>query len=213
MAMLTRMVGTKRPGRREGVAVREGSIAQARKEAGLTLAQVAGDKLSRTAIHLVERGRTRPSMETLKHIAQQTRKPVGFFLLGAEEAQIAQAEQLQKANRVLAKAFAAGEAIRDPIVQAKIYMVLGQIDEWCSDFRKADEQFERAIRLLSDVSEATHLRDAHMAYAELLETRQQVATAASHWKAAADLGKLIALGLAPAVTEQRRKGRLAGGTR
>lgn len=207
--MLTRMVGTKRPGRREGVAVREGSIAQARKEAGLTLAQVAGDKLSRTAIHLVERGRTRPSMETLRQIAHQTRKPLGFFLLGAEEAQIAQTEQLQRANRVLAKAFAAGEATRDPIAQAKVYMVLGQIDEWCGDFRKADEQFERAIRFLSEVREATHLRDAHMAYAELLEARQQVAMAANQWKAAADLGKLIALGLAPSAPGERRKRRVS----
>jgi tetratricopeptide (TPR) repeat protein len=74
------MLGTKYRGRRKGVAVREGSVAEARREAKLTLAQVAGGKLTRTAIHLIEKGRTRPSMETLELIARQTRKPIEFFL-------------------------------------------------------------------------------------------------------------------------------------
>jgi tetratricopeptide (TPR) repeat protein len=74
------MLGTKYRGRRKGVAVREGSVEEARREAKLTLAQVAGGKLTRTAIHLIEKGRTRPSMETLELIARQTRKPIEFFL-------------------------------------------------------------------------------------------------------------------------------------
>src|SRR5260370_32028305 len=71
---------TRYRGRRQGVAVREGSVGEARREARLTLAQVAGDRLSRTAIHLIEKGRTRPSMETLQQIARLTRKPIEFFL-------------------------------------------------------------------------------------------------------------------------------------
>jgi tetratricopeptide (TPR) repeat protein len=74
------MLGTKYRGRRKGVPVREGSVEQARREAKLTLAQVAGGTVTRTAIHLVEKGRTRPSMETLQQIARQTRKPIEFFL-------------------------------------------------------------------------------------------------------------------------------------
>jgi len=74
------MLGTRYRGRRQGVAVRQGSVEEARREARLTLAQVAGDRLSRTAIHLIEKGRTRPSMETLQQIARQTRKPIEFFL-------------------------------------------------------------------------------------------------------------------------------------
>src|SRR3979490_28918 len=74
------MLGSKYRGRRKGVAVREGSVGEARREAKLTLAQVASGKLTRTAIHLVEKGRTRPSMETLELIARQTRKPIEFFL-------------------------------------------------------------------------------------------------------------------------------------
>src|SRR5258708_12344059 len=74
------MLGTKYRGRRRGIAVREGSVEQARREAKLTLAQVAGGTLTRTAIHLIEKGRTRPSMETLQQIARLTRKPIEFFL-------------------------------------------------------------------------------------------------------------------------------------
>jgi len=79
--MLTAMLDGKHRGRRKGVEVREGSVRQARQEAKLSLAQVAGDAISRTAIHLIETGRSRPSLETLELIARKTRKPVDFFLL------------------------------------------------------------------------------------------------------------------------------------
>ena len=72
-------------GRRKGIPVREGSVLQARKEAHLTLAQVAGDKVSRTAVHLIEKGRTQPSLETLQQIARQTRKPIEYFLLSPDD--------------------------------------------------------------------------------------------------------------------------------
>jgi tetratricopeptide (TPR) repeat protein len=95
------MLGTRYRGRRKGVAVREGSVEQARREARLTLAQVAGSKLTRTAIHLIEKGRTRPSMETLQQIARQTHKPIEFFLtpdspssLTERQAQLRELERL-----------------------------------------------------------------------------------------------------------------------
>jgi len=79
--MLTAMLGSKYKGRRKGVAVREGSVRQARLEARLSLAQVAADQLSRTAIHLIENDRVKPSLETLRLIARKTQKPIEFFLL------------------------------------------------------------------------------------------------------------------------------------
>ena len=80
------MLDSKYRGRRKGIPIREGSVRQARQEANLTLAQVAGNKVSRTAIHLIETGRCRPSIETLEQIARQTRKPVEFFLLHPDDA-------------------------------------------------------------------------------------------------------------------------------
>lgn len=78
------MLGSNNRGRRQGVSIREGSVYQARKEANLSLAQVAGGVVSRTAIHFIEKGRSQPSMETLRLIAHQTRKPIEFFLLNPD---------------------------------------------------------------------------------------------------------------------------------
>lgn len=75
------MLDTRYRGRRRGIAIREGSVRQARLEARLSLADVAADQVSRTAIHLVEYDRVKPSLETLQLIARQTRKPIEYFLL------------------------------------------------------------------------------------------------------------------------------------
>ena len=66
--------------RLKGVDVRPGSVRQARLEAGLSLAQVAGGDITRAAIHLIENGRSRPSMPTLELIARRTGRPVSYFL-------------------------------------------------------------------------------------------------------------------------------------
>jgi len=78
------MLDSRYRGRRIGVSVREGSVRQARKQAGLSLAQVAAGEVSRTAILYIETGRTKPSMETLRLISRQTRFPVNYFLLNPE---------------------------------------------------------------------------------------------------------------------------------
>src|ERR1700681_43060 len=69
-----------RRGRRRGVEIKPGTVKQARSEAGLSLAQVAGNELSRTAIYFVETGKAKPSMETLKLIAARTGRPLDYFL-------------------------------------------------------------------------------------------------------------------------------------
>lgn len=79
--MVTAVPGSNYRGRRVGVAIRDGSVREARAQARLSLAQVAGGVVTRTAIHHIENGRAQPSMETLQLIARQTRKPIDFFLL------------------------------------------------------------------------------------------------------------------------------------
>src|SRR6195256_6478963 len=69
-----------RRGRRKGVEIKAGTARQARLEAGLSLGQVAGTDISRTAIYFVETGKAKPSMETLKLIASRTGRPLDFFL-------------------------------------------------------------------------------------------------------------------------------------
>jgi tetratricopeptide (TPR) repeat protein len=60
--------------------LRAGAVKQARKESGLSLAQVGKGMVTAPAIYLIETGRTRPSLPTLEHIARRTGKPVEFFL-------------------------------------------------------------------------------------------------------------------------------------
>ncbi len=69
-----------RRGRRRGVEIKPGTVKQARFEAGLSLAQVAGGEISRTAIYFVETGKAKPSIETLKLIATRTGRPLDYFL-------------------------------------------------------------------------------------------------------------------------------------
>src|SRR6202165_4635492 len=69
-----------RRGRRRGVEIKPGTVKQARSDAALSLAQVAGTELSRTAIYFVETGKAKPSMETLKLIADRTGRPLDYFL-------------------------------------------------------------------------------------------------------------------------------------
>jgi tetratricopeptide (TPR) repeat protein len=75
------MLDRKYRGRRKGIAVREGAVRKARKQAGLSLADVAAGVVSRTAILYIETGRTKPSLETLRLISRQTRQPIDYFLL------------------------------------------------------------------------------------------------------------------------------------
>src|SRR3977135_2435478 len=70
-----------RRGRRRGVEIKPGTVKQARAEAGLSLAQVAGDAISRTAIYFVETGKAKPSLETLKLISERTGRPLDYFLV------------------------------------------------------------------------------------------------------------------------------------
>jgi len=93
-----RISPSRRRGRRRGIAVRPGSVKQARLEAGLSLGQVALDDISRTAIYFVETGKAKPSLETLQLIASRTNKPVEFFLDAdnglSDEAALAELERL-----------------------------------------------------------------------------------------------------------------------
>jgi tetratricopeptide (TPR) repeat protein len=63
-----------------GVDIDPEAIRRARLAAGLSLSDVAGDDLSRAAVHRVETGRARPSMRTLELIAHRTGTPLETFL-------------------------------------------------------------------------------------------------------------------------------------
>ena len=100
-----------RRGRRRGVEIRPGTVKQARLDAGLSLGQVARGDISRTAIYFVETGKAKPSMETLRLIADRTGRPLDYFLVEATTAPLPAAE-LAELERLMAVGDNVGVAAR-----------------------------------------------------------------------------------------------------
>jgi len=118
-----------RRGRRRGVEIKPGTVKQARADAGLSLAQVAGGEISRTAIYFVETGKAKPSMETLKLIAERTGRPLDFFLSRPSTTEARSSASTVELERLVVTgdpsgALAAGEALlsteHDPEIVARI---------------------------------------------------------------------------------------------
>jgi tetratricopeptide (TPR) repeat protein/DNA-binding XRE family transcriptional regulator len=118
-----------RRGRRRGIEIKPGSVKQARSEAGLSLAQVAGGQVSRTAIYFVETGKAKPSIETLKLIAERTGRPLDYFLSRPSTTDARSTPGTAELERLVVTgdpngALAAGEALlvaeRDPEIVARV---------------------------------------------------------------------------------------------
>src|SRR5438270_5357215 len=125
--------------RLRGVDVKPGSVRQARTEAALSLAQVANGELTRAAIHLIETGRSRPSMPTLQLIASRTGKPLSYFLAGKPvnfshqpapvDPRLTGLERLVLTEDFEAAVKVAGPILEkklDPISEAQVSHLLGQ---------------------------------------------------------------------------------------
>lgn len=78
-------MGYGRPrGRLNGVDIKPGVIRQARIQAGLSLAQVAGTDLTRQAVHLIETGKVRPSLNSLRIVTDRVGVSIDSVLLNPE---------------------------------------------------------------------------------------------------------------------------------
>lgn len=76
--------------------MRPGAVREARQAAGLSLAAVAGDQLTRAAIHRVENGLARPSLATLQLIATRTGQPLSYFLADDGKTDLDPASELER---------------------------------------------------------------------------------------------------------------------
>jgi tetratricopeptide (TPR) repeat protein/DNA-binding XRE family transcriptional regulator len=139
-----------RRGRRRGVEIKPGTVKQARAEAGLSLGQVAGTEISRTAIYFVETGKAKPSMETLKLIAERTGRPLDFFLSRPSTNEARSTPEILEIERLVGTgdargALVAGEALllaeRDPEVVARVRFQMAtahlRLAEWVQARRLA----------------------------------------------------------------------------
>jgi tetratricopeptide (TPR) repeat protein/DNA-binding XRE family transcriptional regulator len=122
-----------RRGRRRGIEIKPGTAKQARLDAGLSLGQVAGSDISRTAIYFVETGKAKPSMETLKLIAARTGRPLDYFLSRPSTMEARSTAVTAEIERLItagdpAGALAAGDAQlgaeRDPEIAARIKFLM-----------------------------------------------------------------------------------------
>jgi tetratricopeptide (TPR) repeat protein len=107
--------------RGRGVRIRPEAVREARAEAGLTLAALASDQVSRQAIHQIERGQILPTLRTLHLIAERTGKSIEFFLDGDPSASLeAKTTELERLfiSRDLVAATRFGERLLEPGLEA-----------------------------------------------------------------------------------------------
>jgi tetratricopeptide (TPR) repeat protein len=156
----------RRRGRRRGVEIRPGSVKEARRESGLSLGQIARSDLSRTAIYFVETGKAKPSIETLRLIAERTNKPLEYFLgpavaIGLDpESALAELERLLATGDPAAAAEAAEKliaAVSDPRVAARARIHLALAELRLGDSARARREAASARQYLIQV------RDIHNA--------------------------------------------------
>ncbi|HSR24374.1 MAG TPA: helix-turn-helix transcriptional regulator [Candidatus Eisenbacteria bacterium] len=111
------------------------ALRKARVAAGLSLAQVGGGELTRQAVHLIETGKVRPSMRSLRVLARRLQLPVATLLLPgsggppAPERSIAELDRLCR-QREYEQALARGrqllESNRSPELTASAHYFMGQ---------------------------------------------------------------------------------------
>jgi tetratricopeptide (TPR) repeat protein len=154
---------SRRRGRRVGVDVRPGSVKEARLQAGLSLGKVARDDISRTAIYFVETGKAKPSLETLRLIAERTGQPMDFFLAERGAELVAPALVVAELERLLSTGDNAG--------------VVAAADKALA--RRPDADTAARIELLASM--------AHLRLAEPVVGRRLAASARAHFEQAGNL--------------------------
>jgi len=160
-------------GRLSGVDINPEALRQARVAAGLSLAQVGGVELTRQAVHLIETGKVRPSMRSLRILANRLRVPVTSLLAPtttrvpfdqdsvAELARLCRDHQYQQ---VLVKAGEILEWSRAPDLIASAHHFMGEAlcridrpEEALEHLRPARELFEALDDDQDRVAEAMEL--------------------------------------------------------
>lgn len=122
-------------------------LKQARLEAGLSQRQLCGEVITRNMLSQIENGAAKPSMDTLRYLAGQLQKPIGYFL--GEDAIL---DPGQKALEAARNAYQTGDF-------AGVLKLLGADADW-------ERGLLRALSCLALAEEA--LREGRMPYARKL---------------------------------------------
>lgn len=108
-------------------------LRSARQEAGLSQRQLCGEYMTRNMLSQIENGSARPSMDTLKYLAERLGKSISYFL--EEQAVTSPNQALMASAR---KAYAAG----DP----------AQCRKELENYREPDEVFDQERWLLESLA-------------------------------------------------------------
>jgi tetratricopeptide (TPR) repeat protein len=118
-----------------------------RKELGLTQTQLGGQDLTKGFISLVEKGRAKPSLETLLLLAERLQKPVSYFL---------------EPGTLLST-----RAVRVAVSSAWISLKQG-------DYTRAAEHFEEALRLGKENRDKATEAECYIGLAQALALLRQL---------------------------------------
>jgi tetratricopeptide (TPR) repeat protein len=102
---------------------------------------------------------------------------------------------LDQARQKLDEAMEIGGLVGEQVVLANTHALFGQLESLVGDLQKARGHFDAAIRILETLDMPDRLRECHIACAESLYEHGDIGSAALHWKAAAEIGRLVALGV------------------
>src|SRR3712207_1761036 len=122
MHSMSRAARTHTPRQSHAQAVRLGErLRQLRVAAGMTQTELAGERFSKEYVSQIERGKTRPTAETIDWLAQRLGADAGFLANGVSteqrdrvEAGLARAEVLVESDQ-LTEALEAYDDLRTPV--------------------------------------------------------------------------------------------------
>lgn len=154
-------------------------IKQARLELGVSQRTLCGDTITRNMLSQIENGSARPSMDTLRVLAERLGRPMSYFL---EEVTVSANQSLMERTR---DAYIAGE--------------YGSALEILEAYQAPDEVFDQEAALLRCLCRM-ELAEQALSQGRLVYARQLLEAAGEeqtmYWNAALERRRLLALGQA-----------------
>ncbi len=174
-------------------------IRLARKEAGMTQKDLAGEEYSAAFVSQIERGVIRPSLQSLQVLAGRLRKPVGYFMESEADLQEKECDWLLASGHLLAGAGRAPRAakafqkagqlaaeIGDRRREAEAVVGQARLHETHGNLAEAEKAYEKALAGFDEVSLREGRVTCLIGLAGLEEKRNRMAQALEKYQAALD---------------------------
>ena len=170
-------------------------IRSTRKELGLTQSQLGATDLTKGFISLVEKGRAKPSIETLVLLARRLQKPVGYFLeegtpLGKKALALAltsawtalKRAEFTEAAEAFSEALAVAEQQRDESAEGESHIGLGSALAGLRQLDLAREHVQRGKALVEAAHAPRHLARVSQVLGLIEYYQRNLAAAREHFR-------------------------------